>query len=60
MIDFNIAPSEFWEMSAQEFHWLHQGHSDRQEKAGGNGFSNGEWRRAHEANKAKMKAKENG
>jgi hypothetical protein len=47
-------------MSAQEFHWLHQGHSDRQEKAGGNGFSNGEWRRAHEAHKAKMKAKENG
>lgn len=47
-------------MSATEWHWLKQAQLDRQEKPGGGGFTNGEWRRAREAHAQKMKAKENG
>jgi len=43
-------------MSAKEFQWLQQGHDDKQERPGGNGFSNGDWRRAREQHAQKMKA----
>ena len=47
-------------MSAREFQWLQEGQQDKQERPGGNGFSNGEWRRAREQHAEKLKALGNG
>jgi len=59
-MDWGIAPSEFWSMTAVEWTWLKEARMDRTERPNGGGFTHGDWQRAREAHAQKTKARKHG